>query len=217
MSNTDAIKSQRQWIQRCFLVRPLILCLLLGCFHVAYAKIKTPSRSQFTSPPQLINDAASQKNCLVSSFAIKEGIHCFNNQQFNAAKIIFQRVKKASREDENNSLFFTSQMYLAFIDIEQNKISFATKKINHLYRLRPDFTLQKVGIDNKKYVLIFKKVKQHRLTVSKKGITNSTDKKINTEIECSLRGNCDHEITCIIAGNCNDDIECSLAGTCNKN
>jgi len=213
MWNTNKIKNQLQWIKPYLSIRLLISCLLLASFHGVHGKIKTPSRSQFTSPPQLTNNA-SAKNCVIASSAIKEAINCFDNKQFNPAKIIFQRVKTMAREGENNSLFFTSQMYLAFIDIEQNNVSFAIKKINHLYGLSPDFTLQKVGIYNKKYVVVFMKVKQNSC---KKEPTTSVDKKINTEIECSLKGNCDHEITCIIAGNCNNDIECSLAGTCNKN
>jgi len=219
MCNTDTIKSQKQAIQRYFPVKLFLSCLLLGGFHLADAKVKTPSRSQFTNPPSLANDDP-RKNChatavTIKAFTIKEGIHCFNNKQFNPAKTIFQRLKKTARADKKSTIFFTSQMYLAFIDIEKNKRNSAIKKINHLYSLRPSFTLQDVDIDNKKYAALFNKVKQHRPQTTKKE-TNTTGKNINTEIECSLKGDCDHEITCIIKGNCNNnsDIECSISGTC---
>jgi hypothetical protein len=218
MYNTDTIKGQKQSIQYYLPVKLLLSCLLLGCFHLAYAKVKTPSRSQFTNPPSLANDDL-HKNCHTAIFTIKEGINCFNNKQFNVAKTIFQRVKKTATADKKRSIFFTSEMYLTFIAIEQNKRNFAIKKINHLYALRPNFTLQDVGIDSKKYAALFKKVKQHRRFVSKKEINNA-GKNINREIECSLKGNCDHKTTCIIEGGCNsnNDIECSISGTCdNKN
>jgi len=212
MCNNDTIGNRQQWRRHYLPIKILILCLFLSSSHLTNAKVKTPSRSQFTNPPSLANDDP-RKNCHVSSSTIKEAINCFNNKQFNPAKTIFLGVKNIAKT--NSSLFFTSQMYLAFIAIEQNKFDSAIKKINLLYSLRPNFSLQNVGIHNKKYARLFKQVKQQKLIMIEKR-TNTTGKNINTEIECSLKGNCDHEITCIIEGSCNNDIECSLAGTCDK-
>ncbi len=224
----------------------LIIWMLLTFLSVIQSNIhpkKTLTQSQFTLPPSLPflpistnTKAISKKTCDTTILTLKEGINCFNHQFFTKAKIIFQSVKRQAIKDRSRQQLFSADLYLALIAIEQGEIKIATTIIKHLFFLRTDFSLKQYGSDKKKYLALFKKIKNQgrkrkeiefdEITRKKfirvKFCSNSNhckdgvwletmaykaENNFNTDLDCSLRGDCDNIIDDL-------DLDCSLDGTC---
>ncbi len=180
--------------------------------------------------------AISKKTCDTTTLTLKEGIECFNHQFFTKAEIIFRRIKKQAINDKNSPQLLSCHLYLALIAIEQGEIKTANTIIKHLFFLRSDFRLRQYGSNKKKYLSLFKKIKKQGRKLKAIEIDEITRKKFirvkfcnnsnackdgvwletmaykaennfNTDLDCSLRGDCDNIID-------DTDLDCSLDGTC---
>ncbi len=177
-----------------------------------------------------------QRNCDTTTLTLKEGINCFNHQFFTQAKIIFQGMKKQAIKDKNRPQLLSSYLYLALIAIEENDIKTASTLIKHLFFLRSDFNLKQYAGNKKKYFHLFEKIKKQgrklreiemdeitkKQFIRVKFCSNSdhckngewletmpykTENNLNTDLDCSLKGDCDNIID-------DTDLDCSLDGTC---
>lgn len=178
----------------------------------------------------------AKKRCDTTASTLKAGIDCFNHQFFTQAKFIFQRIRKQAISSKNSQRLLSSHLYLALIAIEEGDKKTAKAIIQHLFFLRSDFSLKRYGVDKKKYFNLFKKIKKQGRNLRKIEINEITKKKFirvkfcsnskyckdgvwletmaykpesnfNTDLDCSLRGDCDSTIDDV-------DLDCSLDGTC---
>jgi hypothetical protein len=188
---------------------------------------KVPHYSQFTDPPPIPNTLKS--HCTTTLSTLKEAINCFKNKQLKQAKTLFTRIKSQAIKTNNRPLLLESHVYLALISIEQGRRKAAIKKIKHLFFLQAGFSLRQFGIDNKKYLTFFKKIKQIGRNINEKEVDDISSTPFIRVKSCTNRdckdgiwqkisghNNINHEISCSLQGNCVDDIKCSLEGTCNK-
>ena len=218
----DSIRSEYKGIKN-HQIPPLLITILFSLMLLTnvssfHAQIKKPSNySSFTLPP--IIPITSSKRCDSNSISLAEGIKCFKNKHYNKAKTIFNQLKKRAIKERNQALLFKSTLYLAFISIEQGKIKSATKIIQHLFFLRPHFTLKPYNLKKPRYIKLFAKINQQGRHIGEKEIddisgilfirvtscankqckngvwqsmsNNTSQRDINNEIACSIKGNCD--------------------------
>lgn len=183
-----------------------------------------PQQSQFTDPPSLPSSAP----CNPRATTLEAGVICFKANKLNQAKAMFKRIKTTAVATRHQQTLLNSRLYLALIAIEEGKIKEATQHIKHLYFLDANFNLQPYGIDKKKYQTQFKIVQQQGRKVNDKerdelsGITfirvaacakqdckdgiwqpvQQRQNSLQSDIACSINGNCVDEIGCAIAGTC---------------
>lgn len=220
-----------------------LLMILTGTFQT-YTK-KNLNQSQFTLPPTITISPITNNNCNTHLINIENAIECFERKLFDQAQTILNRIQQNAIQTKNNQLLLTSHLYLVFIAIESGKIKAAKKRIQHIFFLHPNVTLNQYGVNKKKYSIFFHKIKQQGRRLNEIEIDEITKKKfirvkfcnnhcrneiwlesiahkaesnINTDLDCSLRGNCNpvigNTLDCSITGDCDTDLDCSLDGTC---
>ena len=239
--NAYTMENRYEWVKNHHITALLITMLLSLIFLTSLNSVqgniraaKLSNNSKFTNPPLIpVTPTApviATKHCNISSSALKDGIECFENKLYNQAKAIFIRIKKEAINNKNRELLFKSQMYLAFISIDEGELDTATDKIKHLFFLRTDFNLKQYKINNTDYSNIFEEIHQHGRNIGEKE-TDDISKIEYTRVEHCLNDYCkdgvwqkmdmDTDLNCSINGTCNENtdesIECSINKTCNEN
>lgn len=222
-----------------------LLMILLTTFQSPTKK--SPLYSQFTLPPVITTSPLLKNNCNTHLVNIENAIHCFERKLFHQAQVILNQTKQNAIRTRNSHLLLKSHLYLALIAIEKDKIPSAQKSIQHIFFLHPNFNLDQYGRNKKKYLSLFQRIKKQGRRLNEIEVNDITKKKFirviscknnnhcknnvwldtiayrpensfNSDLDCSLSGNCDSiiddNIDCSITGDCDTDLDCSLDGTC---
>jgi hypothetical protein len=185
-----------------------------------------PQQSQFTDPPPI--PSSFDIPCNPRATTLDAGVICFKANKLKQAKTIFKRVKTTAVATRHRQWLLKSRLYLTLIAIEQGKIKVATKHIKHLYFLEATFTLQQYGIYQMKYQILFKTVQQKGRKVNDKELDELSGLTFIRVASCAKQDCKDgiwkpvqqrqhslqSDIACSINGNCVDEIGCAIAGTC---
>jgi hypothetical protein len=232
-------------LYRFMLFKTTLLVILLSTFQ-SYTK-KNLTYSQFTLPPVITVSPLVNNNCNIHSVNIQNAIHCFEKKRFNQAQAILYQTKQNAIQAKNSHLLFTSHLYLALIAIEKGNMPSAKKSIQHIFFLQPNFKFDQYAKNKKKYLDLFRSIKKQGRRLNEIEVSDITKKKfirvtscnnnshcknnvwldslayrpessLNSDLDCSLRGDCDSiiddNIDCSIIGDCDTDLDCSLDGTC---
>ena len=247
---TESNNEQGEFNQFTVIISILLITfiLLIGLYNVhGNITTKISNHSMFTNPPlipalPIINEVEPTpvRNCNSTSSVIKEAIKCFEDKQFNNAKTIFIRTRKKAISNKNSKLLLEVDMYLAFIFIEQDKIDVAIEKIKHLFFLQADFDIQQYDSNKKKYLSMFKKIREHGRNLKEKEIDDISGVEFIRVTSCSesyCKGRFwqqskyyqeeasskidrDESIDCSMDKTCDkdidDSIDCSMDKTCDK-
>ena len=218
----------------CSVVKLLILLLIFSVLGVSSGSVnahstlkKSPHRSQFTEPPSF--PPVQKPPCNIALSPLKAAMNCFDKGQLKQANTLFTRVKSQAISADNHQLLIKSNAYLALIAMERGQHKLAVQKVKHLFFLQANFRLQQLGINEKKYQLFFKKIKNKGRNLNEKEVDDISGIAFIRVKSCRNRqckngiwqqvgghNKINDEINCSLQGNCVDDIKCSLEGTCNK-
>ncbi len=219
---------------------PIIILLILTLHSLHHYTQKRLNQSQFTDPPAFsIPSAGNTKpitnnQCATTSSEIEDAINCFENQQFNQANIILQRVKSKAIKTRNIPLLLQAHLYLSFVAIETGKIKTAETIIKHILFLNPSFNFNLHKIKKKKYTRLIEKVRKNGRHINEIEINEITKKSFIRVHSCKNSNHCkdgiwlekkynhsksslESDLDCSLYGNCdaiNKNIDCSMTGDC---